>query len=112
MADIRATKTMYATADGKLVDEGDPNAAFLVAREGARVSADVVKQYGLKGAEYDESAVLEEQEQARRATLSAPSHGQMPTREMKPEAAAEVREGTALPQAEEQATDEPTRRRR
>lgn len=43
-----ATETLYRTADGRLVREGDPAAAFLVCRRGVDVPRDVVKKYGLK----------------------------------------------------------------
>ena len=43
-----APKTIYRTADGRLVDEGEPGAAFLVCRAGTHVSVDTVRRFGLK----------------------------------------------------------------
>lgn len=50
-----ADKDYYADADGKLVEADDPNAAFLVAREGTAVSDAAAKQYGLESLQVAET---------------------------------------------------------
>lgn len=43
-----ATLTLYRTADGKLVREGDPRAAFLLCRAGCEISPDVEQEIAHK----------------------------------------------------------------
>ena len=38
---------LYTTLDGKVVKEGDPNAAFLLMSEGGELSDEEAKKYGL-----------------------------------------------------------------
>lgn len=40
-------KRIYRTADGKVVDEGHPDAAYLVVGPGGELSDDEAKEYGL-----------------------------------------------------------------
>jgi hypothetical protein len=44
---VIAHKRMYATADGRLVDEGDPEAATLVAAEGQVIRQALARRLGL-----------------------------------------------------------------
>lgn len=40
-------KRLYLTADGKVVEEGDPNAATLLVGEGGQLSDEDAEHYGL-----------------------------------------------------------------
>jgi len=46
---LYATKRLMGTTDGKLVDEDDPDAAFLVASEGSEIDQDMVDKYSITG---------------------------------------------------------------
>ena len=78
MAHLTSDKDLFADADDKLVSEGSADAAFLVARAGVPIPEGVAQRYGIKGKEFDQAAALAEQEEARRQTLSEPSHGPAP----------------------------------
>lgn len=82
MGVITSKKDLYADADGKLVEAGN-DAAFLVARAGTPIPQSTADQYGIKGDEFDQAKALEEQEEARRQTLSEPSHGPAPKNPVK-----------------------------
>jgi hypothetical protein len=44
---MNAKQDLYATADGKLVGEDDPNQAYLVARKGTAIEPKLAKRLGL-----------------------------------------------------------------
>lgn len=47
---VMASKTIYLTADGsRVVDEGDADAAFLLARAGTAIDDATAQQYGISG---------------------------------------------------------------
>jgi hypothetical protein len=41
-------RRLYLTRDDKVVEEGDPTAAFLLVGEGCELPDDIAAQYGLK----------------------------------------------------------------
>lgn len=48
-----ASRTVYATSDGQLVDEGHADAAYLVAREGAAIDEAWAQRLGVDAARID-----------------------------------------------------------
>ncbi len=78
MGQIVSDKDLYADADDKLVAGDSADAAFLVARAGTPIPETVAERYDIKGKDFDQGAALAEQEEARRQTLSEPSHGPAP----------------------------------
>ncbi len=49
-------KRLYLTAEGKVVEEGDPNAATLLVGIGGQLSDEDAERYGLTGKATDEKA--------------------------------------------------------
>lgn len=47
MAHLFAKQRLFRTADGKIVDEANPAAAFLFATEGDEITPEDAEQYGL-----------------------------------------------------------------
>lgn len=48
MADVTVDRRLYTDADGNLVEDGDPSAAFLWAAEGAEVTEEEAERVGFK----------------------------------------------------------------
>lgn len=60
-----ADKNYYRDAEGNLVEEGDPNAAFLVAGKGTEIPDEVIQKYGIpEEAPVEESAPEPAEEKA------------------------------------------------
>lgn len=47
---FKSDRPLFATADGRVVEEGDPDASVVIAnRAGKEISEDVVQKYNLRG---------------------------------------------------------------
>lgn len=63
-----APKNLYVNKDkSKLVEESDPDAAFLLAAAGTEVEPEVVEKYGLGGLEHKQVAAAPENKQVKAA---------------------------------------------
>lgn len=51
----KAEKRLYLNSDGKVVEEGDPSAASLLADEGDTIPLADARKYGLVGEDEDDS---------------------------------------------------------
>lgn len=72
----KAEKRLYVNADrSRLVEEDDPEAAFLLAPEGAEIPDDVARQYGLIGGRSKAEAPAED-----KAVTSADAEDKSPRR--------------------------------
>lgn len=59
---LRNGPSIYQTADGRLVLEGDPDAAILVVADGCQISDEVARTYGLVKADGRHAALPKAQE--------------------------------------------------
>ena len=60
-----AEKNFYRDAEGNLVEEGDEKAAYLVARKGSEIPADILEKYNIpEEAPVEESALEPAEEKA------------------------------------------------
>lgn len=76
-----ADKNYYRDKDGNLVEEGDPNAAFLVAGKGTEIPKSTVEKYGLDkvAPASEEATVADEAEEAPAAKSKKPAENKMKT---------------------------------
>jgi hypothetical protein len=53
----KSDRPLYATKDGRVVEEGDPDAAIVIAnRAGKELSEDIVRKYNLRGEQPEEGS--------------------------------------------------------
>jgi hypothetical protein len=72
-----ADRDYYIDKEGNLVDEGDANAAFLVAAKGSPVAKDVAEKYGIV---IEESAPAETDEGGEKATKASTNKAASPAK--------------------------------
>jgi hypothetical protein len=70
----KSDRRLYLTRDDKVVEEGDPTAAFLLVGEGGELEDSIAQQYGLANAPAEAKAVDKAPEN--KAVSKAPANKQ------------------------------------